>query len=692
MSGSAEIRPLPAAAIRSIRSAAAVPDVCAVAVALLENSIDAGATCVRVHVCLEQFSVQVKDNGRGVPQGGFERLGQRHMTSKHGGGRAPSGRRYLGYRGEALADMSTVGSVHVTTRAGGGRARRCLIRDGVQLAAGDCAADDLGPYNTAVKVDDMFGAFPVRRRAMAESAQKTAGAVRAQLQRYALCYPDIALCLVAGPSDAAAALFSYAAAASVNQRVAQIHGPRIAQALDFVSADHGGWSLHGSISRAPILARVQQVFVDGRPCGTAELAATARHALGTSEYTDKANTAPGSGESVRSPRAQHPAFVLLISGTRAAAAGEVVTADMRRLVVLACIKFLRRFGMASDGHMQACMARAACGATRKRPPDARPGPAAEPKRRGGSAVREARSDQRRPAPNGTGIEAPIPRAPRYSGGADNGSGSSIDVASLRVIGQADQKYIMCQGGGGLLVAIDQHAADERVRLEAHFGALCAMLQSLGRLGEGCAVSAAEGVSVLVPPAPAALSAHDGAAVEAVAGGLRRLGIQLAPRAADPAGAGDGDGERVLHIVCAPTVLVPRLAGRDRSGGGGGGSGGGFARELLLAAADWLASGGSTAGTGTGGDTAEAWPALAALPSIVIDTVRSVACRSAITFNEALDLGACQALVARLARCRFPWFCAHGRRSVAPIARLGGGGGGGRRPGERWADAPAIGSQ
>ncbi|KAJ1734969.1 DNA mismatch repair protein [Coemansia biformis] len=270
---------------------------------------------------------------------------------------------------------------------------------------------------------------------------------------------------------------------------------------------------------------------------------------------------------------------------------------------------------------------------------------------------------------GDAAAAPIPRVgvaqrllPRWQlGGTD-----AVDVSSLQVIGQADRKYIMCQAGG-VLVAIDQHAADERARLEGYFDDLCAMLVQLSRLSEGQPASAAEGVSVLMPAVPVALSRHDAAAVGRVAAGLRQLGIQLAPKAADTGAQGEGD-RCVLHMVCAPTALVPRLVGRE-------GRSEGFAVELLLAAAEWLASGaqGSTyaASRSCAADEglAGAWPALAALPGVVVDTVRSMACRGAITFNESLSLSECRAVVDRLAQCQFPWFCAHGRRSTAPIAPL-----------------------
>ena len=39
------------------------------------------------------------------------------------------------------------------------------------------------------------------------------------------------------------------------------------------------------------------------------------------------------------------------------------------------------------------------------------------------------------------------------------------MKTLRYIGQVDDKYLMAVVDGGILVAIDQHAADERLRLE-----------------------------------------------------------------------------------------------------------------------------------------------------------------------------------------------------------------------------------
>jgi DNA mismatch repair protein MLH3 len=57
------------------------------------------------------------------------------------------------------------------------------------------------------------------------------------------------------------------------------------------------------------------------------------------------------------------------------------------------------------------------------------------------------------------------------------------------------------------------------------------------------------------------------------------------------------------------------------------------------------------------------------PDGIVELLNSRACRTAIMFNDHLRIEECQALVARLARCAFPFQCAHGRPSMVPILDL-----------------------
>ena len=59
------------------------------------------------------------------------------------------------------------------------------------------------------------------------------------------------------------------------------------------------------------------------------------------------------------------------------------------------------------------------------------------------------------------------------------------------------------------------------------------------------------------------------------------------------------------------------------------------------------------------------------PQGIMDLINSRACRSAIMFNDELNVAECQGLVSRLASCRFPFQCAHGRPSMVPLLEFRG---------------------
>ncbi|KAK3486989.1 putative MLH3 protein [Neurospora crassa] len=60
------------------------------------------------------------------------------------------------------------------------------------------------------------------------------------------------------------------------------------------------------------------------------------------------------------------------------------------------------------------------------------------------------------------------------------------------------------------------------------------------------------------------------------------------------------------------------------------------------------------------------------PEGMLELLHSRSCRSAIMFNDELSLDECSSLVLRLASCAFPFQCAHGRPSMVPLLDLGGG--------------------
>jgi DNA mismatch repair protein MLH3 len=57
------------------------------------------------------------------------------------------------------------------------------------------------------------------------------------------------------------------------------------------------------------------------------------------------------------------------------------------------------------------------------------------------------------------------------------------------------------------------------------------------------------------------------------------------------------------------------------------------------------------------------------PQGILDLLNSRACRTAIMFNDPLSIEECKVLISRLAKCAFPFQCAHGRPSMIPILDL-----------------------
>lgn len=58
------------------------------------------------------------------------------------------------------------------------------------------------------------------------------------------------------------------------------------------------------------------------------------------------------------------------------------------------------------------------------------------------------------------------------------------------------------------------------------------------------------------------------------------------------------------------------------------------------------------------------------PQGIVELINSRSCRSAIMFNDPLTTGQCSALLDRLTQCAFPFQCAHGRPSMVPLVDLG----------------------
>lgn len=75
------IRRLDESAVSKLRSSLFTTSLAQIGVELLQNSVDAGATEVDILVNISEKSIQVNDDGLGIPNESFKLIGQRLVTS-----------------------------------------------------------------------------------------------------------------------------------------------------------------------------------------------------------------------------------------------------------------------------------------------------------------------------------------------------------------------------------------------------------------------------------------------------------------------------------------------------------------------------------------------------------------------------------------------------------------------------------
>ncbi|NOQ38613.1 DNA mismatch repair endonuclease MutL, partial [archaeon] len=154
---------------------------------LVENSIDADATQITVDVSKAgKKTVSVVDNGYGMTYDDAMLSFERHATSKIQDVDDLFSIHTLGFRGEALASISSVSKVEMITNAGGSEAVR-ISADGGKISD----VSSLGaPRGTAVKVSDLFFNTPARKKYMKSDAVELEHIVDI-VTRYALINPKI---------------------------------------------------------------------------------------------------------------------------------------------------------------------------------------------------------------------------------------------------------------------------------------------------------------------------------------------------------------------------------------------------------------------------------------------------------------------------------------------------------------------
>jgi len=231
---------------------------------LLENSLDSGAR--RIEVDVEQGGsklLRVRDDGGGIPADDLPLALARHATSKIRELEDLEQVLSLGFRGEALASISSVARLTLTSRTAEAEQAWQVETEGRDMAPRVQPAAH--PVGTSVEVRDLFFNTPARRKFL--KTEKTEFEhLQEVIRRLALARFDVAFHLRHN-GKSVLALHEAADDLSRARRVAAVCGPAfLEQALPIEIERNGlhlwGWVGLPTFSRSQ--ADLQYFYVNGR--------------------------------------------------------------------------------------------------------------------------------------------------------------------------------------------------------------------------------------------------------------------------------------------------------------------------------------------------------------------------------------------------------------------------------------------
>lgn len=213
---------------------------------LVENSLDAGATSIAVHVrAAGKDMIMVRDDGRGMRGGDLERAVLRHATSKLRESADLHNIRTLGFRGEALAAIAAVADLEI-------RSRRAEESHGRRLVMRPSSAPEIKPdavsVGTQVTVRNLFYNVPARRKFLRTNLTEFKH-IHDTMLKFALGNPDVQFSL----HDDDRAIMTLEASTEA-ERVATLLGADSAESMIPIAYNSDLLRIHGFVG-PPSLAR-----------------------------------------------------------------------------------------------------------------------------------------------------------------------------------------------------------------------------------------------------------------------------------------------------------------------------------------------------------------------------------------------------------------------------------------------------
>ena len=226
---------------------------------LVENSLDAGSTNIKI--IIKEFGIEqirIIDNGSGISNDDLERAFLRHATSKIREDYDLFHIKTLGFRGEALASISSVSRVTIKSCAGEAQGKMLVLEVG-KVTSEEYYAPIKG---TDLSVENLFYNTPARLKYLRNAHTEQANITNV-IYKFALSYPNVSFELHVDDKIT----FKTYGDGDVHKILSKIYNMSVARNMISFSGNNDDYKVYGYIS-VPDETRASKnyinIFINGR--------------------------------------------------------------------------------------------------------------------------------------------------------------------------------------------------------------------------------------------------------------------------------------------------------------------------------------------------------------------------------------------------------------------------------------------